>query len=904
MKKIISLILAVAFAAVAFPVGAAAEYADVAAGRWSYDDIAYATDAGYMQGVGGGEFDPTGAVTRAAAVTVLWRMAGSPAPRNHGMYGDVEAGAWYEDAALWANAEGVAVGVADRTFAPDEPVTREQFAVMLSRFAALSKLLAESDFDLSAFPDAGSVSEYAARATAWAVEDGVILGSAEPDGAYLLPGAPLTREQLAAVLRRYDGVKGSLGHVLEYNHPVLMSEYTEKEYPLVTDADFYVSPTGDDSAAGDFAHPFATFARAAEAVRTLPKTAEQGGVTVAFFAGDYPAPGIELTAADAGTAECPVTYCAYGDGEVRFIGGVTVSPDSFVPLDGEDRALFRAANADHIKKAPLTGALADGIDWLSETFTLSYGRLDAARFPNRDESGDEMYIKNLAKSHGRGYMSVSVMKNRWARYHTYEGIRIIGCIGDEYWQTVFPVTGYDKETNIISYDIIGPQYGIYEYAQEIYFLNISEELDCANESWIDPATKTLYVYEPKDEEYFVSTVESFGTIDGADHVTFRGLSFYACKGDGITVTADGVEFDRCTIFGIGGRAGLRCTGVDFRMQDSTFAYTAGCGMWFDSGRPVEDLVPTGPYVDNCLIHDMGQLWKNLQNPGIRLKRAVGAVVSHCELYNTPCAAISYGYCAEGGEERAIDCVFEYNYIHDVDRDVVDIGCIYSGRSFVNRDNIFRYNLISDIPGSGGRFAIYLDDGLAAQKIYGNIFYDFTDTAIMHSGGQYMDIHDNVYVRAHTPSYGDVLTALSAWDKYYNFRYDDDGQPTGSPWESGNFRILYGTLAKRPAEGSEYYGLWHDRWPELYGVIDDYDDVENPNCPATPGFCSIYNNYAIGYCKNSIGDAVTRFAVRCENNRDFTHDENPLFVDPTVGDYRIRDDVEDFMKIPFEKIGRY
>ncbi len=905
MKKLLCCLFALAMlsSAIVLPSGAADPFSDVSADRWSADNIVYAVEKGYMHGVGGGKFDPEGALTRAMVVTVLWRMSGSPAIAYKRLFSDVPEGEWYSSPVLWARKNGVVKGVTASTFDPDGMITREQLATMISRFASFCKYEVAPKGSIGSYPDADAVSDWATDALLWAVGEGLITGSLEGGRTLLVPGGSATREQFAAILGRFDKAKENFSYILEYNHPVLMTSYTEKEYPLVTDADFYVSPDGDDGADGSRDRPFATFARAAEAARSVPKTAEKGSVTVAFFAGDYPQPMIELTEADTGTSDCPVIYCAYGDGDVRFIGGVTVSPDEFVPLDDSDLAFIRENVKDKVKKASLSGKpLSEGLSYSSETFNRSYGRLDAGRYPNRNAYGEEIYIQDALESPTLGKLGTGFMTNRVMRYHTVEGMQLVGCFGHEYWKTVFPVTGFDKEEGIISYDVIGPQYGLDPYVPAVYFLNLSEEVDTKNESWVDPVNKTLYVYEPENEEYIVSATESFGVINGADHIKFTGLTFEGCTGDGFNIKASDVTFDRCTIIGIGGRAGIRCYGVDFRMQDCEFAYTAGCGMWFDCNKPVEDLVPTGPYIDNCLIHDMGQKWKNLQNPGIRIKCAVGATVSHCEIYNTPCSAITFGYCAEGGSERAIDCVFEYNYIHDVDQDVFDIGCIYCGRSFVNRDNTFRYNLISDIPGDGGRFAIYLDDGLAAQNIYGNIFYNFTDYAILHSGGQYMNIHDNAYIVTGSTEH----VGLYAWSKYYDFRYDpDEEHPTA--WNSGNFQILYRTLAQRPMKdgyASEYYELWKERWPELYDIIDDYDDVENPNCPATPGFCTLYNNYAIGNSKNHVDEAVERFALRCENNRDFTLEENPLFVNPTLGDYRTRDDIGDFMKIPFEKIGRY
>ncbi len=921
MKKILSFILAAVMlaASAALPtVAAPTGFSDVADDRWSAPSVAYAVERGYMKGVGGGLFDPEGTMTRAMVVTVLWRMSGSPEPTALSGFKDVPESEWYAKPVAWAKKSGIVSGVSAKLFDPDGAITREQMATMLGRYTSFLKFAVEGAADLSLFPDEGSVSDWARDALAWAVGKGLITGSREGKKTLLLPGDSATREQFAAILERFDGKKESFSYVLEYNHPVLLSSYTEKEYPLVEGADFYVSPSGDDSGPGTKDAPFRTFSRAVLAVREIPKTAERGGITVAFMAGEYPSPGFSLTAEDSGAAECPVVYCKYGDGDVKFTGGVRVKRDEFVPIGEEDKKFFKEKNYDRIKKVDIGDRVAVGeLSWASEAFGSSYGRLDAARYPNRNVHGEEIYLERIAEGISVGQMRIKHLTNRFKGYHTWDGVEIIGCIGHEYWKTVFPATGFDPETGIISYDVIGPQYGLDEYAIGVYFLKVSEELDWQNEYWIDPDGGTLYVFDPTEEEYVVSTVETIGTLDGCSYVAFRGIDFEGCTGDGIVVKGHDVAFDRCRIIGIGGRAGLRCYGVDFRMQDCEFAYTAGCGMWFESDRPVEDLVPTGPYIDNCLIHDMGQKWKNLQNPGIRVKCAVGARISHCELYNTPCAAITFGYCAEGGRERTIDCVFEYNYIHDVDQDVVDIGCIYTGRSFVNRDNIIRYNVISDIPGAGGRFAIYLDDGLAAQKIYGNIFYDFTDYAVVHSGGQYMDIHDNVCIETKGVD-RESFCAIFSSAKYYDFAYDDDDDPA-TPWNSGNFRILYSTLKMRPMEGGymeEYYGLWRARWPELYEVIDDYDwenftdtkseerGVNNPNCPATPGFCSVYNNYAIGNCSHYIAEPVARFAIRCENNVEVPFSENPLFVNPTLGDYRIRDDAEGIMKIPYEEIGRY
>ena len=169
---------------------------------------------------------------------------------------------------------------------------------------------------LSLFADGGNVSDWSEEAMRWAVEAGLLKGT---DGNRLAPDGFATREQFAAIIERYDN-----SFKLSYNQPVLRSHYTEKEYPLVTDADFYVSTTGSDENDGSFDRPFRTWERARDAVRALDKT-DRDGIKVAFTAGNYGPISIVLTGEDSGTPECPITYCKYGDGPVVFDNGVTLT---------------------------------------------------------------------------------------------------------------------------------------------------------------------------------------------------------------------------------------------------------------------------------------------------------------------------------------------------------------------------------------------------------------------------------------------------------------------------------------------------------------------------------------------------------------------------------------------------
>ena len=178
---------------------ALAAFDDVPGDQWYAEAVEWAEAEGIMNGVADGRFDPAGGVTRAMFVTILYRMAGSPAAPESGWgyaYADVDASQWYADAVYWAREEGVAGGVSDERFDPNGAITREMFVTMLYRYAGEP----ESSAALS-FADAASVSLWAQDAVAWAAGLGVVSGR---DGNIFDPAGGTTRAECAAMLMRFD----------------------------------------------------------------------------------------------------------------------------------------------------------------------------------------------------------------------------------------------------------------------------------------------------------------------------------------------------------------------------------------------------------------------------------------------------------------------------------------------------------------------------------------------------------------------------------------------------------------------------------------------------------------------------------------------------------------------------
>ncbi len=176
--------------------------ADVVVGEWYHDAVDWAIDAGVMSGYGHvAAFGPSDPISRAQLAQVLWNRAGRPDADASavGQFPDCSADEFYAEAVAWCSESGIMTGYEDGYFGPSDEVTREQLATVLWRAAGSP----EADTDLSAYPDAADVSEFAEGAMAWAVEIGAVSGQGS-DGT-LDPVGTLERAQCAMVLYRLDG---------------------------------------------------------------------------------------------------------------------------------------------------------------------------------------------------------------------------------------------------------------------------------------------------------------------------------------------------------------------------------------------------------------------------------------------------------------------------------------------------------------------------------------------------------------------------------------------------------------------------------------------------------------------------------------------------------------------------
>ena len=177
-------------------------FADVSADDYYYEAVLWAVSQGITLGTDDAHFSPDADCARGQLVTFLWRAAGKPKAEQAALFSDVGADAYYGEAVRWAAALGIVTGYSDGCFGAGDPITRQQMAVMLYRFArALGMDTVQSGADVRGFDDFQQVSAYAEEAIAWAANAAILRGADNR----LMPQAPCTRAQMVTMLNRLLG---------------------------------------------------------------------------------------------------------------------------------------------------------------------------------------------------------------------------------------------------------------------------------------------------------------------------------------------------------------------------------------------------------------------------------------------------------------------------------------------------------------------------------------------------------------------------------------------------------------------------------------------------------------------------------------------------------------------------
>jgi len=647
----------------------------------------------------------------------------------------------------------------------------------------------------------------------------------------------------------------------------------------------YVAPDGSDANPGTKAMPFATLERARDEIRALKKAGglPEGGVAVELAAGIYErSKPFELAAGDSGTEAAPIAYRAARGAEVRLVGGKVVTgwtpvTDQAILDRLEPQARGKVLQAD-LKALGITD-LGGVNDNRLELF-FQDRPMTLARWPN------EGFVKIVGLVEP-DTVNVRGTKGSKAGKFLYEGDRPKRWAADKdpwvhgYWfwdwaDQRHAVESIDTDKRIIA---VKPPYHGYGYrkGQWFYALNLLSELDTPGEWYLDrrapgagDGSGLLYFWPPAPVEKGNPMVSVLGTMvamKDASHVTLRGLTLEACRGNAVTIEGGtGSRIAACTLRNIGSWAVKIAGGKDNGVVGCDITETGDGGVAL-SGGDRATLAPAGLYAENNHIHHYSR-WDRMYQPAIAIN-GVGNRAAHNLIHDAPHEAIQFG---------GNDHVIELNEIHSVCYESNDAGAIYAGRNWTMRGTVVRHNYMHHVSGFEGRgcVGVYLDDMFCGTEISGNVFYRVTRAAFI-GGGRDCTVENNIFVDCRPALHIDARAL--GWAKYHAETWVKEGSEKGTH--------LGIPFAKPP---------YSTRWPKLINILDDE--------PFAPKGNVVARNLSVGGRWDDVEGKARPYVTFTDN----LVDEDPHFVGKPPKSFALKKDSPawklGFQPIPFDQIGLY
>ena len=181
----------------------ASSFTDVKDPSWYSDGVNYVVQNGYMTGTGNTTFEPNGMVTRAQIVQILYAKEGKPLVTSINPFTDIPENKWFSAAVLWSNKNSIVAGYPDKSFHPNQPVTREQLITIMYKYASFKEFNISAEISsrekLEKYPDYGQISNYAKTSMAWALDKGILSGTNKG----IEPKGTANRAQMAVIMKAF-----------------------------------------------------------------------------------------------------------------------------------------------------------------------------------------------------------------------------------------------------------------------------------------------------------------------------------------------------------------------------------------------------------------------------------------------------------------------------------------------------------------------------------------------------------------------------------------------------------------------------------------------------------------------------------------------------------------------------
>ncbi len=654
----------------------------------------------------------------------------------------------------------------------------------------------------------------------------------------------------------------------------------------------FVSPEGNDNGFGTINKPFLSVQKAVGFVREQREKGEHNTFNIQLREGEYYfEQSIVLSEKDSGILIKP-----YKDEKVRFTGGKTISPNNIKLVSGtENEKIFPKQNRADIMMVELKKL---GITDYGELHPVGFGRTikpvwmelfingkpwHLSRWPNDSSVGIGKIINegSVASKGDNGNVGgkFTYTATRPATWKKPQNIWIYG---------YFNYGWADDAVNLAAIDTTNKTFTTrqphrYGFAtgkpwNHWYAYNIVEEIDTADEYYIDREKGILYFFNPgKLETIEVSVLEApFIEMDMSSNVIIRGITFDCARGSAVEMhSTQDCHFYDCTFKNLGcyainieGKAQSKKNSVE-----NCSVYQTGMGGIRLYGGNRETLVPAGNFVENCSVHDFNRIAKTYC-AGIKVS-GVGNRISNNEIFNSPHVAILLS-----GNDHLI----EYNEIHDVCLKTDDVGAVYYGRNPSERGNVVQFNFFHHLGNIHRTTAVYHDDGACGMKVHGNVFYKAGTLPVLIGGGSDNSYTNNVFV--------DCPVGIKVDNRMQAFEWAKPMIAKG------------GAIDQRLKEIHHDQPPYSTKYPKLAKYWDD-----NPSFPKRNKIdANVFVN--IGQVILKVDDGVNsdKDFLDFTNNNLITN-EDPGFVDMEKQNFKLKDssaifeEISGFEQIPFEKMGK-
>jgi len=707
--------------------------------------------------------------------------------------------------------------------------------------------------------------------------------------------------------------------------------------PSVRQVEYHIAPDGSDGNPGTKARPLATITGARDAIRQYrtSKGWPKGGVTVYLHEGVYRVhTTIEFNERDSGSAKSPVVYRAWGQDEVRIMGGIEVDSALFcsvtnpdickrLPREVRDRVLQLNLAALGIKDYGAIGPRGFRRPYRPAPLEVFVNDepMHIARWPN--PGGDSIPIGKVIDpgsvprvgdfSKRGGVFTFDT--DRPERWKAARDVWISGLFAYGYADDTVQVAEFDLENRTIQTvqpTLYGFKTGTHWRAW--FALNLLEEIDQPGEYTIDRESGVLYIYPPtslKNARILISLLEEpMFALEGVSHLTFasmtiecsRGTGFYIERGVGNLIVGctlrnlgilavqmgKGVEeFKDYAVIGTGKPVSRRLgswhehvwinnnflseAGTGHRIVSCDIYNTGAGGVHINGGNRVT-LKPGNNEIVNCDLHHCNRFDRSYKAP-INID-GVANRIAHCRIHDVPNQAIYL---------QGNDQVIEYDEIYRTAMHVDDGAPLYTGMDPTQLGTQIRYNYWHDNGSremSGKRGALIYFDCPGGQNatIYGNVFYrNFAawGQVFINVGDQFFEIDNNLFIELPL-----AIKIQACQDEAHWFRECDIRN-----------RGERAVLVEKVDFTSPPYS---ERYPEYVNY-------------GNKGWYSPKNNRVR---RNVAYKCGTFLQGQCANEHNLVTDEDPGFVDAENGDFRLRPNagvysrIAGFEPVPFERMGLY